>query len=223
MKIIKKSLIAAVCVSLLLGSTAISSYAATPLPPPEHLYDIGLVKDAAWEKAGESWIAYSSGKRIYNSWVLWKGGYYLIDSDGIMNTGWRTVAATHNPNYKITYYFNKNGKMATGWNKLDGNWYFFQNTGQMVTKWLEFHEDDPLDDSATYYLLASNGRMLTGWQKYSENWYYLRPSGSMVESKWVKDKGVWYYMKSGGAMACSETLTIGGQSYSFSGSGKWIE
>ncbi len=50
------------------------------------------------------------------------------------------------------YYFNNKGYIVTGWQKLDGTW---------------------------YYLNPSNGIMMTGWQAINGKWYYMNGSGEM--------------------------------------------
>ena len=62
------------------------------------------------------------------------------------------------------------GVMKTGWQKIDGVWYYF----------------------------ASSGAMQTGWQKVGGVWYYLKPSGAMAASEWVNgywlnSSGAWKY------------------------------
>jgi glucan-binding YG repeat protein len=47
-------------------------------------------------------------------------------------------------------------------------------------------------------------------------------SGKITKSKWVKSGGYWYYLKDNGYMATG-TITIGGKTYTFDSSGRWID
>ena len=53
------------------------------------------------------------------------------------------------------WWYTKENSYSIGWNKIDGNWYYFNNTGLMQNGWI--------DDNGT--------------------WYYLNDSGSLDESK----------------------------------------
>ena len=60
------------------------------------------------------------------------------------------------------------GRMGTGWQKINGSWYYF----------------------------VSSGAMKTGWQKVGGKWYYLDASGKMAANRWVGNwyvngSGVW--------------------------------
>ena len=50
---------------------------------------------------------------------------------------------------------------------------------------------------------------------------YMAGNGKVTKSKWIKSSGAWYYLKANGYMATG-TQTIGGKTYYFASSGKWI-
>lgn len=63
---------------------------------------------------------------------------------------------------------NGSGRMVTGWNVINGYWYYF----------------------------TSSGKMATGWQKIDNKWYYLSSDGKMAKNTWignwyVNGSGVW--------------------------------
>ena len=63
-----------------------------------------------------------------------------------METGWKTDTDGNK------YYLDPaNGKMATGWKKVDNIWYYFAGSGKMVKGWLR--EKD-------HYYYLEDGRML---------------------------------------------------------------
>ena len=41
-----------------------------------------------------------------------------------MTTGWQKIEGSW-------YYLGDSGKMATGWRQIDGYWHFFEPTGEM--------------------------------------------------------------------------------------------
>lgn len=48
--------------------------------------------------------------------------------------------------------------MKTGWQKIDGKWYYFDSEGIMQTGWIKDKDKD--------YFLYSNGEMLQGCDMY---------------------------------------------------------
>ena len=107
-----------------------------------------------------------------------------------------------------TYYYDANGKLAKGWKKIDGEWYYFdKSSGVKKTGWLK-------DGSYWYYLDPAvseisgvSGAMAIGWKKISKKMYYFDSSGKM-KTGWLKlthtdEDGEtytdWYYLNSSGA------------------------
>lgn len=72
---------------------------------------------------------------------------------------------------KSIFCFNKAGYMATGWQKIDGKWYFFdEKSGAMRKGWIVWKE-------AWFYLDPTDGHMHTGWLDYKNKRCYLDGSG----------------------------------------------
>ena len=70
-----------------------------------------------------------------------------------------------------TFYFNERGYMVTGWQKIDGKWYFFdEKSGAMRKGWIVWKE-------AWFYLDLTDGHMHTGWLDYKNKRCYLDDSG----------------------------------------------
>lgn len=69
--------------------------------------------------------------------------------------------------------------MQTGWQKVDGAWYY-------LNAW---------------------GGMAKGWAKVNNTWYYLNPNGGkMVANGWNWINGKCYYFNASGAMAVNTTV-----------------
>ena len=70
------------------------------------------------------------------------------------------------------YYFAADGKMTTGWQKVDGSWYFLQKDGKMVAgAWYSI-------DGKSYYFNGS-GKLLTNT---TINGYKVGPDGAWIGS-----------------------------------------
>ncbi|OOM13971.1 putative endo-beta-N-acetylglucosaminidase precursor [Clostridium saccharobutylicum] len=133
-----------------------------------------------WVQDGDNWYYIKSNGTMATGWMYIDGVWYYFHSDGSMATGWvRDGNVWHfmynngSMAYDYTddgYHVDSTGKMVTGtgWNYIDGSWYYF--------------EDD--------------GRVATGWLQDEGNWYYLYPQGSMAHDTtingWqVDDSGKW--------------------------------
>ncbi len=92
-----------------------------------------------------------------------------------------------------TYYFDNNYKMATGWKKVNGIWYYFNDYGAAVVKI---------------------------WLKSGGKWYYLQEDGTMATSKWIKWYNKWYYVGKDGAMYANCKTPDG---YYVNASGVWVK
>ena len=70
-----------------------------------------------------------------------------------------------------TFYFNDRGYMVTGWQKIDGKWYFFdEKSGAMRKGWIVWKD-------AWFYLDTEDGHMHIGWLDYKNKRCYLDGSG----------------------------------------------
>ncbi|NGM18353.1 hypothetical protein GMI70_10200 [Eggerthellaceae bacterium zg-893] len=147
-----------------------------------------------WVGSGNDWAYYEGGKQVKDQWKLIGGEWYHFEANGKMtNTKWFQDADGEwyllNQSHKGSY-----GAMLTGWQKVDGGWYYMGKSGDMQSGWLK-------DTDGTWYLLNSKhdgtfGKMLTGWQKVGGKWYYMDASGAMASNTWVgrywvDGSGVW--------------------------------
>ena len=132
------------------------------------------------------------------------------DPDYVVLTGWQKIDGTW-------YYFDSNGAMQTGWVKVSGKWYYMNTSGEMQTGWVKV--------SGKWYYLNASGAMQTGWVKVSGKWYYLNASGAM-QTGWVKVSGKWYYLNASGAMQTG-WVKVSGKWYYMNASGAmqtgWIQ
>lgn len=105
------------------------------------------------------------------------------------------------------YYFSENGKAHTGWvEDKDGEWYYMNKDGKMATEWVQ----SP-DSKLWYYMDATNGNMLSNdWfcDPKSNRWYYLDPNGAMCTG-WILLDNAWYLLDKSGAMCTGWNLVNG--------------
>ncbi len=94
-----------------------------------------------WEQDSKGWkYIRKDGIPTSDVWVkaIWQdaGYWYYFDENGYMHTGWLTLS-------DATYYLNpvagtNSGRMLTGWQYIDGSWYYFStdtaNEGVMLIK-----------------------------------------------------------------------------------------
>ncbi len=81
---------------------------------------------------------------------------------------------------------------ATGWQKIDGYWYYFYSDGTVAaSKWIK--------DSKGWCYLGADGKMVaSGFAKDSKGWCYVGANGYMVvATKWIKLDGIWYHITKG--------------------------
>lgn len=95
-------------------------------------------------------------KYVNDQWKYQKGANKFAADEWVKDKGNR-------------YYIGQDGYMKTGWQSLDGQW---------------------------FYLDAETGEMQTGWFKDNEKWYFFYPNGVMaastvIDGRQIGADGVW--------------------------------
>lgn len=93
---------------------------------------IAIPASAAWKttESGVKWTD-SNGKYVKSKWLTMKNGNkYYIKSNGCRATGLLSMKIKGK---KVYYYFNKDGVMQIGWQKIGSKYYYFQKSGKAVT------------------------------------------------------------------------------------------
>ncbi len=126
---------------------------------------------------------------------------FIINEKTIL-TGWQKVDGKW-------YYFDKTGIAKTGWQSIGGKWYYFDKSGIMKTGWQSI--------GGKWYYLDKSGVMQTGWQSIGSKWYYFNKSGVMYTG-WRSIGGKWYYFNKSGVMQTG-WQSIGGKWYYLDKSG----
>ncbi|WP_029231365.1 Ig-like domain-containing protein [Butyrivibrio sp. VCB2006] len=202
------------------------SVAKTGNPDPV-LSFIAVIKDSM-DKEKES-LGYTNG-RWYTKWEATyyetedgktlegiqkvDGVYYCFNSKGAKQT---SLFAEDGSN---KYYFDKDGKMVTGWMTRWGAVYYFDENGVMQTGFVDA-------DGATYYFSASGARQTSNWITENGNKYYVKSDGTVAKSEWINKWGSKYYFDEDGIMQTG-FVDVDGKTYCLSDKGvlqtsAWIE
>ena len=104
-------------------------------------------------------------------------------------------------------YKEDDGSLASGWQKINGTYYYFRGWGGMYRG--TFFQLG----GETYYADA-DGKMVTGWLSKENQWYYFRENGAMYRNTFFTHLNNSYYADANGVMVTGER-TINGASYYF--------
>ena len=142
----------------------------------------------------------------YGTWVSSGGSWMFKVGNSYIKNRFQNIDGE-------IYYFDSDGKCATGWQTIGGKTYCFKSGCQMYLRWKRI-------DGKKYYFDPISGYMHTGWEWVAEQnaWYYLDPDEGYLVSGWQTIDGKEYYFNSDNKMVTG-TQTIGGLTYTFGSNG----
>ena len=125
-----------------------------------------------WAQIGNKWYYFQTSASYDPPYALSginiiEGKYYYFDEDTnvMASDGWVKKAKTYGTN-AVWFYADKKGALATGWQKIGNDWYYFGDG----TYYPYMHRGIVDVDGDDYYL-GTNGKLVTGWfrevDKYS--------------------------------------------------------
>ena len=192
-----------------------------------------------WKKVNSTWYYFDPD----TCWMLsnetrWIDGKweFFKDSGAWVATGSNTAWRRDGDDMK--YY--KDGKMVKGWEKIEGEWYFFdRTTGAMQRGWVwdggkGYHCDPAMisnevwvEDEGQFFIFGTDGALVTktGWYKRtvtfngatSIEWYHVRLDNGILSLGLKTINGKLYYFHP--RMASDEYIEINGVEYYFDSSG----
>lgn len=118
----------------------------------------GHRKESGWGKRNSQWCYFVNGFTVVDCLYTVSGVTYLFDKDGIMQTGWvkDTIPDQTGKLTSVWCYFKSSGaRIENGWSKINSTWYYFVN-GACLS-----NTDYKIDGS--YYHFNSDCSMYTGW------------------------------------------------------------
>lgn len=134
--------------------------------------------------------------------------FYYNDGWGEYSVGWEYINGTW-------YYFQpENGYAVTdGWRQIDNYWYLFDKEGRMMTGWQQVNGPRYFLSNGSYATGVPDGAMCTGWLQMNGTWYYFMPgNGNVATNCWQLINGQWYLFDNTGKMLTGWQET-GGQNY----------
>ena len=152
----------------------------------------GAMLGKGWHKIGSSYYyMYDTGAMAQNTWI----GNEYVDANGVWIQGKTKYVQGWKKSGTRWWYCHKDGSYTkSGWEKINGKYYYFDASGYMLTGWKKAN-------GVWYYLKSDGAMMNSGWLKIKGQWYYFREDGSMMGAGWHKIKEQWYYLNEDGSMA----------------------
>lgn len=165
-------------------------------------------------KTGSNWTyRYANGKLVKNCLLNIKGKTYYFSPKGYLLYGWQKIQGQY-------YYFGKvnEGHMYKGcWlrNSKKQKQYYLSKSGVRATGLRT-------TSKGTTYYFGGNGKLRYGWQTIKGKRYYFGTAdqGWMYKSKWLKYGNYYYYLNKNGAANTGWHTTSNGNRYLFSKTGK---
>ena len=125
-------------------------------------------------------------------WVHNHKGWWYRLSDGSYAKGWRKCLWSKEKVKGSWFLFGQDGYMLTGWQKVNGKWYYLDpDTGVMRTGWIFVN--------GIWYYLEDSGAMHTGWLDWKGRKCYLNPANGhcLVNCTRVIDGKTYRFDKGG--------------------------
>ena len=141
-----------------------------------------------WRNIGDAryYFLQDDGSMVQNHFVTWKDKKFYLGPDGKMVTGFYKL------NDKV-YYFSEKGDMLYGWRNIDGNrYYFLQSDGTMV-------KDHTVTWNDYTYYMGEDGRLVTDRADFELNGehYRIDSEGRMLS----EGDGILYLCGNNGALS----------------------
>ena len=208
-------------------------------------YTLTLVNNATsgWQNAVGEWFYLENGKPVKNDWRQLDGNWYYFNYEGAMVNGIKSEK-TKDGNVR-TYaiskdgtlstggwteiydggwaYADQNGEVLTGWQQIDGNWYYFDDgwifnkteykadanwsqsswKGEMVTGAARIWNSDWTDKHTYFFNEDGTWDNSPGWKTAELNgeveYHYYDENRSEVTG-WKQIDGEWYYFNEDGVL-----------------------
>ena len=222
---IKKLLVAAMSAGVIMSVWSIASLADTGWVKKDngewyyYVSETEYLKDC-WKSDGGNWYyLYEDGTMLKDVWAYIDGKMYYFGSSGAMQKnqwiecGEANISGTYygikkiieNPEYegvKNYRYVGSDGAALTGWQKINGSWYYFENEEDVYGDFIYqygFMKYGALYDytiSDYVYIFDEDGKMIsdTWYEGPDGNWWYLGSDGAAYIG-WHKIDGNWYYFR----------------------------
>ncbi len=185
---------------------------------------------------GDYWYYFDENRYcVMDIWALIDGKLYCFDQYGKMQSNtWIECERDYDfagdrTNWR---YVGSDGAAYTGWNKVNGNWYYFYEGMYFYGEHISEGRLDKLgficygdcyDVDDYLYHFDDNGHYIsnTWYQNEDGDWYYSEDDGRCYHSQWLNYRGAWYYFDNGGVMVTDvKDYYLYGKQYTFDANGK---
>ncbi len=125
-----------------------------------------------WERGGTKHRASTGLTQIEED-------YYYFDDTGVMQAGCWIVTDDEDGTGKAKYYLDADGKAVSGWQQIDGAWYYFNSYTRAASSGLISFV------GGYHYFFDEEGVMQAGCWRYTGDewgWRYFSGDGLMVQS-----------------------------------------
>lgn len=158
-----------------------------PKPNPSDTPNASKVKRNVWGKVGSKRCYYGADGKLARGLRKIGGSWYYFDKAGRMKTGWVTWSGGK----KRSYFDPKTGKAKTGFAKIKGKtFYFDKKTAKTVSGRKKIR--------GSWYYFDKTGRMKTGWVKWSGGTrsYFSKKTGKAYTGYKKIGGKVYYFSRS---------------------------
>ncbi len=180
-------------------------------------YEKGSYVSEDWRSIDGKWYYFGEYGNMYFDGIYEIGeDAYYFNKSGAMLTGWIKDTYTYSEGYVSTnwYYAESSGRLAEGWKKISGKWYYFD---------YEMAQGSYRIDGKLYAFDKNGAWVASGWaQDVWGNWYYVLKDGTCATG-WQSVGGTWYYFAPDGGQMYIGAWVIDGKDYFFNGSGAWVK
>ena len=201
-----------------------------------YYFDEGGAGHQGWLKLNGSWYYFDHGFMCFDGpWFVEedKAYYNFAESGKLLTKGGWVSKDWYNPmtdrKYKQWFWFDSNGKGATGWYQDSSGWYYL-NGGLMVT-------NATMNIDGKIYAFDSTGHMISGsgWKQVAQGWYFDKynnladrygrwcylGSDGLAQTGWKQIGGYWYYFHADSGIMSTYDEVINGYRYTFDENGHW--
>ena len=159
-----------------------------------------------WLRKGTEWYGLRNGEAL--SGVVEDGGkLYYLDDNGKMLTGWQKIDGK--------WHYFKKGAMSFGWQKISGKWYYFlPSTGVMANNCTKEI------DGKTYAFRKNGSLGINGWVEIT-----VDPAEYVIDGEDADDTpgGLWFYTNAQGEIMTDTVINYGGEEYQLGDRGFWYD
>ncbi len=167
---------------------------------PNGTYDSYYVGCYSWYEDSNGWYYMNeSGDYLKSEIAKIDGTWYLFDSDGYLGKA--------NTWYDLGYEYPYENKWISDW------WYVGSEIGIPCTGW------EQVDGNWYYWYAGSQGKQMMETNTWIDGWY-LDKEGIGHQGAWYEDSNGWYYMADNGKYVTSY-IELDGVYYMFDSSGYW--